>query len=92
MSLSELRVLALYERLWRENRLLLALLRAGYSLAEAEGALRDGPQPPPLRKDEGGRACPERSEGMKDEASLFILSTSSFHEGHPRRGVRRIVV
>jgi len=46
MSLVDLRVLALYERLLRENRLLLALLRAGYTLAEAEEALRYGPQLP----------------------------------------------
>ena len=36
MNLVELRVLALYERLWRENRLLLGLMRAGLTLAEAE--------------------------------------------------------
>jgi len=35
----EARLLALWERLARENRRLLALLRAGHSLAEAEEAL-----------------------------------------------------
>ena len=35
----EARLLALWERLSRENRRLLALLRAGHSLAEAEEVL-----------------------------------------------------
>ena len=35
----EARLLALWERLARENRRLLALLRAGHSLVEAEEAL-----------------------------------------------------
>ena len=35
----EARLLALWERLARENRHLLALLRAGHSLVEAEEAL-----------------------------------------------------
>ena len=35
----EARLLALWERLARENRRLLALLRAGHSLVEAEKAL-----------------------------------------------------
>ena len=35
----EVRLLALWERLARENRRLLALLRAGLSLAEAEEVL-----------------------------------------------------
>lgn len=35
----EARLLALWERLARENRRLLALLRAGHSLTEAEEAL-----------------------------------------------------
>ena len=52
MTLCERRILALYQRLWRENRLLLELLRGGYTLAEAEKALGNGPQSPGLR-DEG---------------------------------------
>jgi len=37
----EARLLALWERLARENRRLLALLRAGHSLVEAEEALQE---------------------------------------------------
>lgn len=37
----EARLLALWERLTRENRRLLALLRAGHSLVEAEEVLEE---------------------------------------------------
>ena len=46
----EARLLALWERLARENRRLLALLRAGHSLVEAEEVLRSG---------EGGERLPD---------------------------------
>ena len=61
MILLELRVLSLYQRLWRENRLLLSLLRGGYTLAEAERILaesapRDAPPAPVGRvARQGGR-------------------------------------
>jgi len=41
MNPVELRVLALYQRLWRENRLLLGLLRDGCALAQAERILAE---------------------------------------------------
>ena len=41
MNPVELRLLALYQRLWRENQLLLGLLRGGCALAQVERILAD---------------------------------------------------
>ena len=51
----EARLLALWQRLARENRRLLALLRAGHSLAEAEEVLMSE------------RSTPEPTDGAVDE-------------------------
>jgi len=53
------RLLALWERLDRENRRLLALLRAGHSLVDAEEALASEPLADQQQRGSKGRS-PER--------------------------------
>jgi len=51
MRLIEARIRALWQRLARENRRLLALLRAGHTLREAEGVLESEKNRPSGQKD-----------------------------------------